>query len=435
MRKHFVCAFGAITVTSFLSVQSVYAANDIFDGLDHWRGSRTASPGDTGTSSSVGLPSILTWSIVPDGTATDIDDTIPPFESSLIAELDGKFGSGPGGGDLTLRPWFGLFEIAYGRWGDLSGLTFHYESEDDGTKHGQFSLDGALGVRGDMRIAGMNIDGNSGSNTLAYNYFPDNGDMLIDVANSSSWGLYDPVTDSGSKFLINILTHEIGHGLGLPHLESDDTRQLMEPFINTSFYGPQLEDILMVQRLYGDFYESGMGNNDIANAQAIGTLTSGAVWSIGGDADLATGGEIFGTDVDFVTIDDETDVDVYSFSLDIESDLLVLLSPEGYEYDWSEELDGGSTDTTDMRELSDLVLELLDNSGSVITAIDDAAVGAGEELLTTLAAGDYFLRVSGLDDNAQFYQLGVLSEAIPEPATLGLMMLSALGMMSRRRRA
>src|SRR5262249_17853163 len=115
------------------------------------RWSNTAS----GSTGSLGSPATLTWSIVPDGTS------ISGGKSSLISFLDTTFGAGSGGSDLTSRPWYTLFTDSFNRWSQLSGVTFNYESHDDGTTHNAGS--GVLGVRGDIRIAGGSVDGPSGA--------------------------------------------------------------------------------------------------------------------------------------------------------------------------------------------------------------------------------------------------------------------------------
>ena len=102
--------------------------------------------------------------------------------------------------------------------------------------------------RGDIRIAMRDIDGSSGG-ILAYNFFPTNGDMLIDRL--GSWA--SPTNDY--RFLRNVVMHEHGHGLGLYHVCSTNTGQLLEPYINTSFDGPQHDDLRAGQRQYGDPFE------------------------------------------------------------------------------------------------------------------------------------------------------------------------------------
>ena len=77
-------------------------------------------------------------------------------------------------------------------------------------------------MRGDIRISGHYIDGNS--NTLAYNYYPDTGDMVIDTGDN-----YFNSTFSDSIRLFNVLQHEHGHGLALPHVCPMNETKLMEP--------------------------------------------------------------------------------------------------------------------------------------------------------------------------------------------------------------
>ena len=167
------------------------------------RWSSTAS----GRTGSYGDPITLTWSFVPDGTT--ISDEGP---SDLISFLDHTFGAGPGDTDLTRRPWFASFEQSFDRWGQLGGITFVYEPNDDGVSHATSS--GQLGIRGDVRIGGVYIDGPS--SVLAYNFFPNNGDMVLDTGDASFY------SNSSNNFrrLRNVVMHEHGHGMGINHVES-----------------------------------------------------------------------------------------------------------------------------------------------------------------------------------------------------------------------
>ena len=92
---------GAVTATAIL----LFAINAMaFVPGNRW--STTAS-GPTGRQ---GDPITLTWSFVPDGT------TIPgEGPSDLISFLDSNLGIGPGGSDLTQRPWFRLFKADTGK--------------------------------------------------------------------------------------------------------------------------------------------------------------------------------------------------------------------------------------------------------------------------------------------------------------------------------
>ena len=121
-----------------------------------------------------GDPTTLTWSVIPDGT------TIPGYAgeadapSNLRAYLTGIYGD-----EAT---WLSILQQVFDRWGALSGVIYEYEPWDDGASF--VSSEGSIGNRGDIRIGGHNIDGNSG--ILAYNFYPDVGDMVIDTGDSST---------------------------------------------------------------------------------------------------------------------------------------------------------------------------------------------------------------------------------------------------------
>ena len=118
----------------------------------------------SGTRSAHGQPVTLTWSIVGDGTSTPDETGGNRIGSDLISFLDATFGGTPTpqqAGDLTARPWFGSFEQTFDRWEELSGIDFVYEPNDDGGTHSD--KPGLLGVRGDIRIGGVPIDGAGGT--------------------------------------------------------------------------------------------------------------------------------------------------------------------------------------------------------------------------------------------------------------------------------
>src|SRR5438045_4181943 len=77
------------------------------------RWTSTASNASTGT---YGNPITLTWSLVPNGTT--VSNSYAPTNgtsSTLISTFDAAFGAGPGGSDLTQRPWFHLFSDSFNR--------------------------------------------------------------------------------------------------------------------------------------------------------------------------------------------------------------------------------------------------------------------------------------------------------------------------------
>src|SRR5262249_21725810 len=103
-----------------------------------------------------GDPTTLRWSILPDGVSIPGDPTTGELTSpsTLIATLDARFGAGPGGSDLTRRPWFHLFTDCYDRLSELSGLTYVYEPAEDGAPIAANDI-GIINVRGDIRIGGL----------------------------------------------------------------------------------------------------------------------------------------------------------------------------------------------------------------------------------------------------------------------------------------
>jgi serralysin len=382
-----------------------------FDLDNRW--TVTAHPG-TGTKQ--GSPAIVTWSLVPDGTPIPGKPWLRPTESAnpsnLIAFFDQLYGTEQGQEhDLTARPWFSMFSSAVNRWSELSGLTFLYEPKDDGaglyaTLFGS-TIDGPpgqLNVRGDIRIGGHYIDGESGSNTLAYNSYPNAGEMVIDTSNTNFFGN----TTSNSRAARNAIMHELGHGIGIRHRESSNSGFLMEPNITTAFDGPQFDDILAAHRWYGDVNEksNNLSGNDAPHlATWLGAFHQSGQLAVGTNA---AGTFVDANQTDFVSIDDETDIDFYRFSLPHPGVVSVQLIPRGPTY--LEGPEGGSQTTFFSSMQSDLALAAYASNG--LTLIDSAdAVGKGgvESLsdLQLVAPGDYFLRISGADNAAQMYELKV----------------------------
>jgi hypothetical protein len=134
--------------------------------------SRWSYTATDGYVSSQGTPITLTWSIVPDGTPIGSGYGEPAAPSNLRSYLNGIYGN--------INTWLPVFQQVFDRWSQLTGVTYVFEPNDDGST--LVSLAGQLGVRADIRIGGHFIDGNF--NVLAYNYYPNNGDMIIDTGDS-----------------------------------------------------------------------------------------------------------------------------------------------------------------------------------------------------------------------------------------------------------
>ena len=353
-----------------------------FDDEDRWIETATDGFGLT-----QGDPTILTWSIVPDGTF--INDQFSLDSSNLIARLDGIYGPGPGGTNLTLRPWFPVFEKVFDSWEKLTGITYVYEQNDDGAAITGFLgfNPGILGVRGDVRISGHFIDGNpSGGSILAYNYFPDVGDMVIDTADN-----FYTNTSFDSLRLRNILSHEHGHGLGLSHVCPLSETKLMEPIATLALDGPQIDDILAGNRGYGDSFEP---NDSIGQAHTLGALSNGTI-----QVD------------DIVSIDDNSDIDFFSFSISGLKKLSLTVSPAGETY-----LSGPQTSACNTGSLfntttqNNLAIQILGSNGStVLGSANNTGLGGEESLsnITLPGAGTYYIRVSGDQNRAQLYTISL----------------------------
>lgn len=403
------------------------------------RWTRGATPG--GVTTATGDPVTLTWGLVRDGATLpneeQDDGTFRRDPSDLISFLDTNLGSPRDTlvSDPQLKSWFPLFEQAYDRWSELSGITFNYEPNDDGVPLSgstAASRAGVLGVRADMRVAGHFIDGQTGGNTLAYNWFPSAGDMVIDTSNTSFY------SNSGSNYrrLRNVLMHEVGHGLGFRHLESSNSGQLMEPFISTAFDGPQIDDILAAHRNYGDVHEKNGGNNSLRSADPIGPFGDGDTWAIGTDGSTSV---VSTSQTDFISIDDNSDLDHFVFTVTEPSLVDVRLTQVGRTY--NEGPQDGTQTTLNTSLLNELQLELLAfDSGGVLTSEIGATVSRTRREISQLAVfpgRDYYVKVSGTENNVQLYRLdlGFVALPIPEPNTVALALLAAIGLAGTRRAA
>jgi uncharacterized repeat protein (TIGR01451 family) len=335
----------------------------------------------TSTASQVGPlvqgdPTILTWSVIPDGTPMPGSNGEPANPSNLIARFNGIYGS--------QATWIALFQQTFAEWGALTGNTYIFEPNDDGATFQ--SSPGVLGVRGDIRIGGHLLDGNS--NLLAYNFFPNNGDMVLDTADN----FYDNISNNSLR-LRNTMAHEHGHGLGFRHNCPANQTKLMEPFISTAYDGPQHDDTLAGQRFYGDPRET---NDTTGAATDLGALGNGTVTRNG------------------LSVDGTTDVDFLKFTVPAGKMINVTMTPVGFTYLQGPQNNDGSCPagtTFNSGILNKLGLDVrAPNGTTVLATANSQPIGMPETLTNVVlgAAGTYFVRVfPGATNQVQLYNLSL----------------------------
>lgn len=320
----------------------------------------------SGPTGSQGTGITLTYSFVPDGV------TIEGSPSQLFSRMNTLFGNP--------QAWQNLIHSVFSRWGELSGINFVF-STDDGASFR--TSPGQLGVRGDVRIGSIPIDGPSG--VLAYNYFPDIGDMVLDAG--EDW------SSPGRNyiFLRNIVSHEHGHGWGLSHVCPANGTKLLEPFYSSGFDGPQHDDIRAVQRNYGDAYEP---NESAAAAIRLGLLAADTV-------------------LQHVSIDRPSDQDFWKFRIPAGRGMTVALVPDGYEYLEGPQLQNGDCSAgTIINSVDDLNLDLFLYNGTGSTLLAQSAnqpAGQTERIFryaVPLAGDSFVVKVTGGGTNTvQLYRL------------------------------
>lgn len=363
------------------------AASGHYNLARHWEPANTAThSGGSGQGDAV----VLTWSIIPDGTPMAGLIVIPGCDSDLQTIFNATYGEGVWQAKIA--------EIFETQWAGLTGNLYVHEPNDDGAAWP--GSPGELGLRGDIRIGGCAIDGDNG--ILAYNLFPNNGDMRIDSTDS----FYAPtVLDTG---LFNVVAHEHGHGSGVMHVCPTDETKLMEPFLTFSFIGMQHDDIRAAQRQYGDRYES-------ADNGSTFTRTDNDSAATASDLALASVGTV--TTLQHVSIDDDADQDFFRISLPSDVILQSLsLQPIGFQYEDGDQslLTGQCQPGTliDSKLVHDLDLQLLDSDGTTVLATaDDAPAGEPETLSDLpLSMGDKYIRIypSSSTDDIQLYELELL---------------------------
>lgn len=373
----------------------------------YWLGSRW--------SGAQGSPRALTWSLAKDGINIpgSIGEGASPNE--LFARMDALFAAQGGRATWILRT-----QQCFDRWAAITGLSYTRVSQapngdgnnddDDGAAFS--SSPGAAGLRGDIRMSMHPLDGASG--VLAYTFFPSNGDMVFDRA--ESWGS----STNLHRFYRNTFMHEHGHGIGMDHVCSNTHAFLMEPFLSTSFDGPQHDDIRGGQRHYGDNEEA---DDTSGTANSLGTIAVGSTNNsfcnlpapLSGTNPANTSG---------CSIDANGEQDFYSFAVTTSCAATVTVTPLGFTYNDNPQNANGTCQTaasTNSMTRANLAVQLISTNGTTVLATADAAaVGVAETISASAlgAAGTYFVRVYETDAPAQS-QLYSLSVAITSTGCTG----------------
>ncbi|MCY3002658.1 MAG: matrixin family metalloprotease [Planctomycetota bacterium] len=345
-----------------------------------------------------GAPTPLSWSLVPDGVnITSAFSGDPAGASELFSRLDSLFAAQ--GGRAT---WIARLQACFDRWEALSGLDFTRVTAagvdwDSGAGWGTAGNDTTIG---DIRLSMRNIDGTNG--ILAYTFFPNVGDMVIDRA--EGWG----ANASQHIFLRNVVMHELGHAVGFDHVCSNNTSQLMEPFYSGAFDGPRQDDIRAVQRNYGDDNES---DNTSATAKSV-TLVNTISQTLGipplppaGSNDTASS---------TLSIDANGEADWFKFTTaNVGSKLDVTLTPIGTSYDDSPQNANGSCSTgvtTNALAQADLAVQVIGTNGTTVISTGNAGTaGQSESLIDVIlnSAGTFYVKVyeNNSPGQTQLYRL------------------------------
>jgi len=356
-------------------------------------------------SGSQGAPRVITWSFVPDTVnitgAPGINE--PASLSSLFATFDAK---------LARATWIAHFQSCFDRWEALTGIDFQRVTSggNDWDNGGAWGLAGNA-TRGDMRIGMHPIDGNG--NILAYCYFPSSGDMVLDQNDAvGSSNLFS--STNSFRFLRNVVAHEMGHGIGVNHVCSNNSSQLMEPFINTGFDGPRHDDVRAVQRHYGDINEP---DNTAATAVNSGVMALGQTRTLGTIPGVAI------TTSSTLSIDANGEIDYHAFGTGQIFLANVTLTPQGTTYDSSTQNDDGSCNSgnsVNSLAAADLAFDIRTAADANITTVNATGAGVAETISGVLLspAGTYLVKVYENDSptTSQMYTLTISTPTTPTVA-------------------
>ncbi|MEO7454255.1 MAG: matrixin family metalloprotease [Fimbriimonadales bacterium] len=302
-----------------------------FDDLDFQIGGRWSSTSFGGTGGT-GNPMMLSYSYVPDGTNVP-NAGLGSGGSTLFARMNALFG-----GNTAL--WQSKIAQVFTRWDDICGANYVLNNDDGAALH---NSPGVQNVRGDVRISMITL---TDPNVLAYNFFPNTGDMVMN--HSFNWNQ----SSQDYRFIRNTIGHEHGHGMGIEHVIPVNNTKLMEPFLSTAFDGPQSDDIQAAQWLYGDRFEN---NDNNGQKTDLGIIANGQL-------------------VDLLAIERNTDTDWFKVMIPAGSNLNITVTPVGSTY--SQGPQGGSATTRNSLIIHDLRMTVYQSDGTTLIQQQNA-VGVG----------------------------------------------------------
>ncbi|WP_442481730.1 dockerin type I domain-containing protein [Aeoliella sp. SH292] len=363
---------------------------------DSYRWTSTATDGG---SLAQGDGITLRWSIANDSQALTLNNS-PVGSSNLISFLDGIYGgAGSSGVGYSSRPWFSILESQFASIASRTGITFQYVA-DTGSA---WNTSPASGAQADIRVGGFDFPspGELGRGALPAL----GGDIVLDTAND---------TFENPALLGGVLQHELGHSLGLLHVNVPGVTALMNTQTIPTL-GPQFDDLYALTRLYGDRFEKAAGNDTAATATWLGALAPGTSVLVGSSTD---DGIVEPAEVDFVTIDGTSDVDLYRVNVPFTSRATISLVPVGPSYSFTSE--GFGPQSMVASSLSNLRFRVLASDGvTPVVSVSNTGIGAEERVdaFALPGAGTYYVEVRGQENVNQFYRLNVLADETPAKAS------------------